>query len=459
MLSLVLMFGICENAPLNKSEKRHKSRNDNFKIWLICCCFQLLLKGSKKQALNFPLFAAKKIAFRGKHSFSRFIIRLAIAATTLSVATMIVALSFVNGFQQAVSKKVFGFWGHIRVQQDLDYKVSIAEEFPIFVNDTVCNIIGSFKEVESIDVFATKSAILKHGGSIESVLLKGIDSAFHFNRLDAFLKQGRWPGFKGDGYGKEIALSEFMSDRLSLRTGDSLVVFFFRTDGSKTARKLKVSGIFKTGIEDYDKHFGICDINLIRKLNQWQPNQIGGYEITVTDYKQADTITKKLYDALPQEWYSRSIREIYHSIFDWLDLQGQIKNLLVIIMIIIAVVNLMTCLIILLLERVNMTGIMKALGANDRMIQKIFLYHGLYIALTGIVFGTIAGIAICVLQDKFGFISLNEEAYLISKAAVSIDPIQVVLIAVGTFICSLLTLIIPTFLIHKIKAIKAIRFN
>ncbi|MEY4702284.1 MAG: hypothetical protein RIR96_181 [Bacteroidota bacterium] len=409
--------------------------------------------------MNFPLFAAQKIAFRGERTFSRFIIRLAVTATALSVATMIVALSFVNGFQQAVSKKVFSFWGHIRVQQDLDYKVSIAEEFPIAKNDTVTRILQDFEQVESIDVFATKSAILKHGGSIESILLKGVDSTFHFNRLDDFLTKGKWPGFQGEGYGKELALSETMCDRLSLKIGDSLIVFFFRSDGSRSARKLRISGSFKTGIDEYDKHFGVCDINLIRKLNQWESNQIGGYEVSLKDYTQTDTIAKKMYDALPQSWYSRSIKEIYPNIFDWLSLQSQIKNMLMAIMIVIAVVNLMTCLIILLLERINMTGILKALGASDGIIQKIFLYNGLYIALTGIFSGTIIGLGICILQDRFGFITLNEEAYLISKAAVSIDPIQIAMIVIVTFLCSLLTLILPTFLIRKIKAIRAIRFN
>jgi lipoprotein-releasing system permease protein len=194
-------------------------------------------------------------------------------------------------------------------------------------------------------------------------------------------------------------------------------------------------------------------------LNQWESNQIGGYEVSLKDYTQTDTIAKKMYDALPQSWYSRSIKEIYPNIFDWLSLQSQIKNMLMAIMIVIAVVNLMTCLIILLLERINMTGILKALGASDGIIQKIFLYNGLYIALTGIFSGTIIGLSMCILQDRFGFITLNEEAYLISKAAVSIDPIQIAMIVVVTFLCSLLTLILPTFLIRKIKAIRAIRFN
>jgi lipoprotein-releasing system permease protein len=417
------------------------------------------LKDSKKQALNFSLFAAKKIAFQQQKTFSKFIIRLAIVATTISVATMIVALSFVNGFQQAVSKKVFGFWGHIRVQQDLDYKVSIAEEYPITKNDTVLRLLNTFPGVASADEFATKSAILKFNGSIESVLLKGTNEQFHFNRLNAFLKSGHWPAFSKNNYSKDLTLSQYLTNKLSLKIGDSLLVFFFRNDGSKTARKLKLSGIFKTGIEEYDKHFGICDMALIQKLNQWEPDQIGGYEISLQDYTQTDSITKKLYEALPQSWYSRSIQEIFPNIFDWLNLQGQIKDILIIIMAIIAVVNLMTCLIILLLERVSMTGLLKAMGAKDFLIQKIFLFHGLYIALTGIFLGLVLGLGICFAQQQWGFITLDEEAYLISKAEVIINPTQILIVMAITFLSCMITLLLPTLMIRKIKAIKAIRFS
>lgn len=419
-----------------------------------------LHKLQKAFKLNLPFFIARKIAFNRQRSFSGFIIRLSIAATTLSVASMVVSLAFVNGFQKVVSEKVFHFWGHIRVQEYEPYKVSIAEEYPIQKNDTVEKVIASIPEVRYFQTFATKSAILKSSETIEGILFKGVGKDYHFEAINPFLKKGHWPEMQDSSYSADIVISEYLAKRLKADVNQDIIVYFIQSGEERPrTRKLHISGIYKTGIEVYDQTFIVGDIRLIQRLNDWQSDMIGGYEVFLKDHHQMTGISESIFSGLPSGWNSKTMKEIYPEIFDWLQLQDLNKYILLSVLTIVAIINMITCLIILVLERTRMIGVLKAMGAGNWSIQKIFLFQGAYITLWGIALGMIIGIGLSLIQKYTGFITLNEEAYYMSVAPVEMVWWQVIAVGIGTFITCFTILLIPSVITRKIIPSKAIQFR
>ncbi|MBC8032824.1 MAG: ABC transporter permease, partial [Chitinophagaceae bacterium] len=379
--------------------------------------------------------------------------------TVISVAVMIVAMAFTNGFQFAISQKIFSFWGHIRVQHFQPNHVSIAEELPIEKNDTILQMLRKNPGVESVNTFATKNAILKTNETIEGILFKGVEKSYDFRNIDRFLEMGRWVHFPDSGYSNDINLSAYTARQLKLRVNDKVLIYFIQSNGSAPrARKLNVAGIYKTGIDEYDKLLAVGDMRLIQRLNDWTPQEIGGYEIFVKEYDTMDSVNSSIFYHLPAAWNSQTTRELNPNIFDWLNLQDQTIVMVLIIMTLVAVLNLITCLIILVLERTRMTGVLKALGASNGTLQRIFLYHGIIIALSGIILGNLLGLGICLLQQRYGFIPLPEEMYYISKAEVNIVWWHVVMINLATLLIAFLVLIIPTFIIRRVQPVKAIKF-
>ncbi|MFI5124373.1 MAG: ABC transporter permease [Chitinophagales bacterium] len=410
--------------------------------------------------MNLSSFIARRIAFNRQHSFSRFIIRLAVAATAISVMAMILTIAFTRGFQDAIAQKMFGFSGHIRVQHFEPEKSDMAEMQTATANDTVLETIRRDPEVLIAQPFASKYAIVKGPESFEGLLLKGVNKQYDFQHLQGFLKSGQWIRFPDTVYSNEINLSSYTANQLNLHVGDKVYAYFIQPDGSRRVRPMKVAGIFKTGVEDYDQVNAIVDIRLIQRLNNWQPNEIGGYEIFIKDYQMADSISNRIFFTLPPGWDSRSIPEIYGNIFDWLNLQDTTIAIVIIIMVLVAILNLVTCLIILLLERTHMIGLLKSLGSPDQTIQRVFVFHGAIITFGGLLLGNILGLLIYWLQQRYGFISLPEDSYFISTAAVKITWQQLLWVNLGTSLICFIILLIPSFLIiRKISPVKALRFD
>ena len=373
---------------------------------------------------------------------------------------MIITLAFAEGFQNTISEKVFSFWGHIRIHNYETSRISIAEETPIPRNDSVTRLITTTPEIRTIQAYATKNAILKTSENIEGALFKGVEANYDFRTLDKILVSGRWIDFSDSSYSNEINLSEAIAITLNLKVVDNLLIYFIQSGGaSRRRRKLTIAGIFKTGIEEYDKLIALGDLRLIQRLNNWTANEVGGYEVFLNDYNDMDRISEDIMYKIPMEFRSSTIREIFPNIFDWLYLQNKTIAIVLIIMVIIATLNLITCLLILVLERTRMVGILKALGARNFTIQKIFLLHGSIISITGLLGGNILGLLVCWLQDKFGFIKLPEESYYISQAAVDIVWWQILLVNIFTFLICFLVLLIPTLVVKRIQPVRAIQFR
>ncbi|MBW8684238.1 ABC transporter permease [Chitinophaga rhizophila] len=410
--------------------------------------------------MRLSLFVARRIAFNRSSSFSRFIINIAIVATAISVAVMILAVALVNGFQQVIQQKIFSFWGHIHITQYQPNAGPLTEQTPFIADPEVVKQLKQIPGILTVNAYATKSAIVKAEKDLEGVIFKGVDRQYDWKNLQQFLQEGTPIHYRDSSYAPEVIISVSLARELHLKLHDPLIVYFIQGAGQPPrARKLTIGGIYKTGIEEYDKTYIIGDLELIRKLNDWEPGSIGGYEVFTNNYKNIQPIAGAAYEVIPDKLFMRSIEEIYPNIFAWLRLQNKNEIIILVIMTIVAVINMITAILILILERTNMIGIVKALGMRNFNIQKIFIYQAGYIVLAGLILGDILGIGIAVLQKTTGFFKLPEESYYMSVAAISLHWWEVVLINAGTLLICLLVLIVPSRVIRRITPVKAIQFK
>lgn len=411
--------------------------------------------------LNLANFLANRIAFSKQKSYSRFILRLSFAATIVSVMVMVITVCMAAGFQQAVQQKIFSFWGHLRIQEKQPSQSVMEKMTPIEKDDALIHKLAEQKGVLQIHPFATQYALMKTSSEMEGVLLKGIESNTSWRNYTPFLKQGRTPIVEKSAISREILLSQQQADRLQLHVNDSIVLYFTQEGASPKARKVFIAGIFQTGIEEYDRLFALGDLRLIQQVSGWTENQIGGYEVFLEDPLTMEATANELYqlEQFPATWDIITARKVAPQLFDWLNMQGLTRNVLIAIMTLVALINLITCLLVVVLERVQMIGLLKAVGASDAMIQRIFLRYSMLLTATGILAGTLLALLIMVIQQQTGFIYLDESAYYIDKVVFKILPLPIILIMVGTFIVSLLTLLLPTLLVRNISPLKAIRFN
>jgi len=398
--------------------------------------------------ISFPLNAfeiAKRLSFQKQKNYTRFIVRLSIGATAISVAAILITFSIVNGFQQSVSNKVYAFWGQIRI--------SSVNGYPLEADDLIQKNISKIKNIESVTPFLNQSTVLSFEQDIEGVVARGLPT----NLTIPFLIKGRGIQANKDSIANEVVLSDQLATRLNLRLGATVRLYFLNLADVKQ-RKLKVVGIYHSGIEDYDKQFILVDIKLLQQLNN-HFTQIEGYSIALNKNYEADKIINEIQLHMPPNWVATTIKDYYPQIFDWIGVQTVNRNVTITIMLLIAIVNLLTCLFILMLERIPMIGTLTALGATQNFIREIFLYQASIICWMGIGLGTILGLGLSYLQQQFGWIQLDESAYFIKSLPIKFEGNQILLVIIGTALISYCAFLIPTLWIKKIAPAKAIKFD
>jgi lipoprotein-releasing system permease protein len=411
--------------------------------------------------LNLDYFIAKRLitAKDYKSSISAPIIKIAIAAIAIGMVMMIVSVATGIGLQQKIREKVSAFNGHIIIS-NYDNNQSEATLTPIAKNQEFYPKFNSVAGISHVQAIATKAGIIRTEKAFEGIVFKGVGEDYQWSNIKEYLVAGRLPNLSSQ-LNSEVVISQFLADRLQLKVGDAFNTFFIKENQNQlpNIRHFKITGIFNSGFQEFDATYILGDIRHIQRINKWSPNQIGAFEIFVDDFDQIQSVGQEVYQQTPSNLDSKTIIEKYSYIFDWLQLFD--FNIVVIlgVMILVATINMVVALLVLILERTQMIGILKALGANNWSVRKMFLYNALYLILRGLLWGNSIGIGILLIQKYFGIIQLNPENYYVNQAPVYFNWGYILALNLLTVTVCFVVLLIPSYLITKISPVKAIRYD
>lgn len=411
--------------------------------------------------MNLEYFIAKRLitARDFKSSISAPIIKIAISAIAIGMIMMIVSVATGIGLQKKIRDKVSAFNGQI-VISNFDNNNSEVTLVPISKKQEFYPNFKSVPEVSHIQAIATKAGIIRTENSFEGIVFKGVGSDYDWKNIEEYLVEGKLPDYTKT-LNEDVLISRFLANRLHLKVGDSFNTFFIKEEQGKmpNSRRFKIAGIFSSGFQDFDATYIFGDIRHIQRINKWSADQIGAFEVFINDFDAIKTTGEKIYDQTSSNLDTKTIIEKYSYIFDWLQLFD--FNIIVIlgVMILVATINMVVALLVLILERTQMIGILKALGANNWTVRKVFLYNAFYLIVRGLFWGNLIGIALLLIQQQFGVVSLNPENYYVNQAPVYFNWGYIVLLNLLTVGVCFIVLLIPSYIITKISPVKAIRFD
>lgn len=440
--------------------------------------------------MNLPFHIARTVARGGGRSVSRNIIVIATVAVAVSMATMVVAGALIEGFKSEISTKIFGFWGHIHITDDAasygiydtyNYPISRDQEYYPGLADTgpitlqkfspgpgggkaeTVTTKGGIRHVQQFIVLPGVMSVYQEGRRLptqEPIALKGIAEDYDWASFGQYLVGGEPLLVSPDSTSRGIVISTITAERLELELGDRMDFAFIGRMGEERPRAFYVSGIYKTGLEEFDSQFALVDIKQPRGLLGWADDQIGGFEVLLDDLDDLELFQDHIhYDVLTQEQYAETIRTKFSELFGWLEIQDYTFVVILVLMVIVAIINMITALLILILERTNMIGTLKALGQSNWSIRQIFLYYAAFIIAGGVLLGNALGLGLCWLQKTFGLIRLDEESYYLAVAPIQVDWPMVLALNFGTLVVTLVFLIFPSYLVTRVDPVRAIRFK
>lgn len=406
--------------------------------------------------MNLELFIAKRFLSKNKKNISQPIIRVAITGIALGVAVMILSVAVVTGFQQKITEKVIGFGGHIQIG-NFDLNNSY-ESLPIEKNKQMLSDLQHIDGVAHVQVYANKAGMIKTDEQIQGFILKGVGSDFDWSFMKKNMIEGSVFSVNDSVKSNDVIVSKFLANKLKLKLNDKLKTYFIDAEGLR-GRPFAIKGIYETGLEEFDKKFVFADIAHIQKLNIWDDNKVDGYEVLIKDFDQLDIVGNEVYKTIGYNLNSKTIKEIHPEIFDWLGLTNMNVVVIIVIISLISSVTMISTLLILILEKTNLIGTMKAMGANNLSVRKIFIYNALYICLIGMLWGNFIALTLGFLQDKFGILKLDQASYYVKTVPINLNVFHILLINAGTIAVCTLALMIPSYIVSKITVVKAIRFG
>jgi lipoprotein-releasing system permease protein len=411
--------------------------------------------------LNFEYFIANRLITSKDHksNISAPIIKIAISAIAIGMIMMIISVATGIGLQQKIRQKIATFSGHIIISNFDDNQSQVSLE-PISIKQNFYPKFKSVQGISHVQAVITKAGIIRTETAFEGIVFKGVGKDYNWQNLQEYLIEGKLPKVS-DNLNAEVLISQYLANRLKLKLGDKFNTFFMKEGGNQlpNIRVFQIVGIYNSGFQDFDATYILGDIRHLQRINKWTPDQVGAFEVFIDDFTQIKQKGTEVYQQTSSTLDTKTIVEKYYYIFDWLQLFDFNIIIILIIMILVATINMAVALLVMILERTQMIGILKAIGANNWTIRKIFLHNATHLILRGLFWGNLIAIALLLIQKYFGIIKLNPENYYVNQAPVDINWLYIILLNIMTIGICMLVLLVPSYIITKISPVKAIRYD